>query len=123
MLNGRKRRGWERVIAMLGGRAVLSVIGAVVLGLGLLACEADNDGDSGPSTTPQTTEVLPDEGSTPGYGDACALGSLPDCIDPNGDGQGTYLRGGGDCVRRSAESPELCNDLDGDGTAGYPDSG
>lgn len=53
----------------------------------------------------------------------CALGSDPDCIDPDGDGQGTYLIGGADCIAALPGSPELCADLDGDGVAGYPDSG
>jgi hypothetical protein len=33
-----------------------------------------------------------------------------------------YLIGGGDCMATSPD-PGLCADLDGDGIAGYPDSG
>jgi hypothetical protein len=40
-----------------------------------------------------------------------------------GEGQGTYLLYGADCMATFADSPGLCNDLDGDGIAGYPDSG
>ena len=72
-----------------------------------------------PSTT--TTTVAP-PALTPG--EPCELGSDRDCIDPEGDGQGTYLLGGGDCMDTFApESSGLCSDLDGDGRAGYPDSG
>jgi hypothetical protein len=55
-------------------------------------------------------------------GDPCSLeeGS-PDCIDPDGDGEGVYLLGGADCVA-SAPDVASCEDLDGDGYAGYPDS-
>lgn len=60
-------------------------------------------------------------GLTPGG--PCELGSHRDCIDPDGDGIGTYLLGGGDCMAQSPPSPELCADLDLDGVAGYPDSG
>ena len=132
---------------MRGARAALGLVGAVVLVLGMAACGSDGDDDvesgttttagavttttapgtgtSGPAPTGRRrATAVPDATATPqNYGDACALGSLPDCIDPDGDGQGTYLQGGADCVRRFADSPELCNDLDGDGTAGYPDSG
>jgi hypothetical protein len=66
------------------------------------------------STTPSTTRpLLP--------GDPCELGSNPDCIDPDGDGNGVYLINGGACI--AALPVELCADLDGDGVAGYPDSG
>lgn len=56
-------------------------------------------------------------------GEPCELGSHPDCIDPDGDGAGTYLVSGGDCMAQFADAPELCSDLDLDGVAGYPDSG
>ncbi len=58
----------------------------------------------------------------PAPGSACTLGSHPDCIDPDGDGQGTFLLEGGACMAESP-SPEFCSDPDGDGHAGYPDSG
>ena len=57
------------------------------------------------------------------YGRTCARGSHRDCIDPDGNGRYTYLKGGGDCMRTFRDSPGLCSDLDGDGEAGYPDSG
>jgi hypothetical protein len=59
----------------------------------------------------------------PAPGAACSLGSYPDCIDPDGDGQGTYLIGGAECMADLNLAPSLCEDLDGDGRAGYPDSG
>ena len=40
---------------------------------------------------------------------------------PDGDGKGTYLIAGNDCMA-SAPDVALCEDLDGDGYAGYPDS-
>lgn len=56
-------------------------------------------------------------------GDGCNLGSTPDCIDPDGDGIGTYLIGGADCVASFPDDLGLCEDLDGDGVAGFPDAG
>lgn len=70
---------------------------------------------SSTSTTSTTTAMR--------YGSPCTAGSHRDCIDPEGDGQYTYLEGGGDCMTTFRESPGLCSDLDGDGRAGYPDSG
>jgi hypothetical protein len=63
-----------------------------------------------PAPTPQLTVGAP-----------CPIGSDPDCIDPDGDGTGTLLRDGARCMAILAGAPELCTDLDGDGTAGYPD--
>ena len=60
---------------------------------------------------------------TPGLGGPCTLGSHPDCIDPDGDGQGTYLMYGAQCMAAFPNSPGLCEDLNYDGMAGYPDSG
>jgi hypothetical protein len=67
-----------------------------------------------------TTSTEPANGLKPG--DACSLeeGS-PDCIDPEGDGEGVYLIGGAACIADSGD-PATCADLDGDGYAGYPDS-
>ena len=61
----------------------------------------------------------------PAYGSSCVLGSHPDCIDPEGDGQGTFLQGGAACMAEMAPTlgPGICTDLDGDGRAGYPDAG
>jgi hypothetical protein len=71
-------------------------------------------------TTTTDPSVDPETGLRPG--DACSLeeGS-PDCIDPDGDGEGVYLIAGNDCMA-SAPDPALCEDLDDDGYAGYPDS-
>lgn len=74
------------------------------------------------SETTGTTEVVPGE-PDPGLapGDPCSLtDGVPDCIDPDGDGEGTYLIGGDQCA---AEAPDIsiCEDLDQDGNAGYPD--
>lgn len=81
---------------------------------------------SGPTSTSPTTatpSTSQDEvnSADPGFGDPCSLEEgLPDCIDPEGDGTGTYLQGGADCVNANPD-PQVCADLDGDGTAGYPD--
>jgi hypothetical protein len=77
-----------------------------------------------PTTTPPNTTAPPTTAAPPlRPGDPCPLGSDPDCIDPEGDGQGMYLIGGADCMAAFPASPGLCSDLDGDGRAGYPDSG
>ncbi|WP_315093997.1 hypothetical protein [uncultured Cellulomonas sp.] len=50
----------------------------------------------------------------------------PDCTDATGagDGRWVYLEGYADCVAQlPGEEYGLCTDLDGDGRAGYPDSG
>jgi hypothetical protein len=73
-------------------------------------------GTPGNPTTPPTTAA-----SALAPGDRCSLGSDYDCIDPDGDGNGTYLIGGGDCMAAGLDG--LCSDLDEDGYAGYPDSG
>jgi hypothetical protein len=68
------------------------------------------------------TTVAPPESPAPGA--PCDLGGAqPDCIDPDGDGEGTYLVGGDECMSDFEDSPGLCSDLDGDGRAGYPDAG
>jgi hypothetical protein len=54
-------------------------------------------------------------------GQPCTPGSSPDCIDPEGDGSYVYLLWGADCM--AIFNGPLCSDLDGDGKAGYPDSG
>jgi hypothetical protein len=59
----------------------------------------------------------------PPYGSPCQKGSHPDCIDPDHDGRYEYLKGGAACMKDFGESSGLCSDLDGDGEAGYPDSG
>jgi hypothetical protein len=127
----------------VGRRISLAVIGAVVLALGAVACggssETDTTTSSAPTTTaavttavaptvaPATTAPVQATVSTakpvPAFGAACQLGSLPDCIDPDGDGKGVYLEGGAACIQMFKDSPGLCSDLDGDGKAGYPDSG
>ncbi len=60
--------------------------------------------------------------SEPEPGEPCSLEEgLPDCIDPDGDGEGTYLLGGAECIAQWPDTPSYCEDLDGDGYAGYPD--
>lgn len=67
-----------------------------------------------PTTTSMSAGLEP--------GDPCSLEEgVPDCIDPDGDGEGTYLIAGADCIANNPD-PSLCTDLDGDGYAGYPDS-
>ena len=75
-----------------------------------------------PTTEPPQTEPPPTEPALV-PGGSCALGSHPDCIDPDGDGAGTYLLFGADCMADFPDSPGLCSDLNRDGIAGYPDSG
>lgn len=137
---------------MRGGRvtklaSVMLVVGLVV---GTAACSDDSDSPSttAPATTattasattatttattattaPATSQAPPTTppppttvGLTPPPGSPCALGSNPNCIDPMSTGQGVYLIGGADCMATSPD-PALCTDLDGDGIAGYPDSG
>ena len=79
----------------------------------------DEDVDA-PDPDSEGTETDDSYGLSPG--DPCSLeeGS-PDCIDPDGDGEGVYLLGGADCVAMYADA-SFCADLDGDGYAGYPDS-
>jgi len=77
-----------------------------------------------PAAPSSTTAPSP----TPSPGDPCdpADGSL-DCTDATGmEGGGfRYVEGYGDCVATfgAEEADGLCFDLDGDGVAGYPDSG
>lgn len=71
-------------------------------------------------TTTTDPSVDPVTGLKPG--EPCSLEEgAPDCIDPDGDGEGVYLIAGNDCMA-SAPDVALCEDLDGDGYAGYPDS-
>lgn len=68
---------------------------------------------TGATTEPTGPALLP--------GDVCSLEEGdPDCIDPDGDGEGVYLEGGADCAA-TAPDISICEDLDGDGVAGYPD--
>jgi cell division septation protein DedD len=75
-------------------------------------------------TTSSPTTAAPPAPPAPSLvpGQPCAPGSSPDCIDPEGDGSFVYLLGGGECMA-SPIGGSLCADLDGDGYAGYPDSG
>lgn len=77
-----------------------------------------------PAATPASTSPSP----TPSPGEPCdpADGS-PDCTDATGmEGGGfRYVEGYADCLATfgAEEADGLCFDLDGDGVAGYPDSG
>jgi hypothetical protein len=75
------------------------------------------------TTAPPATTVAPTANAL-APGDPCSPeeGS-PDCIDPEGDGSYTYLIGGAQCLAENPGGPAICSDLDGDGRAGYPDSG
>ena len=114
-------------------RFLLGVVEAMALVVAGGACsDSDDSGDTGSTTTTTagvatTTATTPASSATtattqPPYGSACAAGSHPDCIDPDGDGSYEYLKNGAACMQRLGESG-LCSDLDGDGVAGYPDSG
>ena len=107
-----------------------AVFALVVLGA---ACDDDTGGSESTTTTSaaatsSTTAASSSTSSatTPStvmpYGSACNKGSHPDCIDPDGDGKYEYLKNGERCMKELGESG-LCSDLDGDGVAGYPDSG
>lgn len=76
-----------------------------------------------PTTAPPPEPVTTVPELVPGA--PCQLGSHPDCIDPAGEGRGTYLLHGADCMRDlgAIGLAEMCVDADGDGVAGYPDSG
>lgn len=72
--------------------------------------------------------AAPTPSSTLTPGAACdPADGFPDCTDATGahDGRFVYLEGYAQCVADfgSDEAYGLCTDLDGDGRAGYPDSG
>src|SRR5688572_812999 len=113
----------------MGCLAALAAVATLTLG----ACgddESDAQADSpttaersttttsaAPTTTSPPTTASPSTTgpATPAPGSRCALGTAPDCIDPDGDGQGTYLIGGAECIASFPDSPGLCDDLEGDG--------
>ena len=125
-----------------------STVGALVLLVGSVALVAGCGGSDGggtatttaapttvsttSSTTAPTTAVdgaQTTTSSTPVNtlpvlipGQPCTPGSDPDCIDPEGIGEYVYLIGGAACMAGPLGGP-TCSDLDGDGYAGYPDSG
>ncbi|MFP5370826.1 MAG: hypothetical protein ACLGI3_08775 [Actinomycetes bacterium] len=120
---------------MVPARALVAVV-FVVVGA---ACGGGGGGSAASTTTsaagtttapaPSTTTTVA-AGSTsappstaPPYGSPCPAGSHPDCIDPDGDGGYELLRGGAECIKALGAESGLCSDLDGDGRAGYPDSG
>jgi hypothetical protein len=75
--------------------------------------------DPGETTEPAETTEPTEAPLSPG--DPCSIEEGdPDCIDPDGDGEGVYLIDGGECA---ATAPDIvaCEDLDGDGVAGAPD--
>ena len=120
------------------------VIGVVAATLLLAGCPStpapDPTATPTPSSPPSTsTSTAPEPSATalgstapnptasrlPVPGEPCdpADGS-PDCTDATADGQLRYLEGYADCVTQlPGEEYGLCTDLDGDGRAGYPDSG
>jgi hypothetical protein len=110
----------------------------VIMALAAASCDEDNEPGgttstsattttSSPTTTSATattTVTSPATASTqPPYGSDCQKGSHPDCIDPDQDGRYEHLKGGAACMKEFGEDSGLCSDLDGDGVAGYPDSG
>ena len=112
-------------------------LAAVALGVLVASCGGGENG-SGRSSTTATASTRSSEpratvttaisttsppSTAPPYGSPCRAGSHPDCIDPEGDGEFEYLEGGADCLRKLGAGSGLCSDLDGDGRAGYPDSG
>ena len=117
-------------------KSLLGIVATLAFVLVGVSCD---DGDSGGSvSTTTSTTAAPTSTTTaassttsasattattqPPYGSKCAKGSHPDCVDPDGDGQYEYLKNGARCMKDMSDSG-LCSDLDGDGVAGYPDSG
>lgn len=115
-------------------RSLVRLMAVLAVVLAGAACDDESSGGSESTTTTSTaatssttaassstssattaTTVVP-------YGSACDKGSHPDCIDPDGDGRYEYLKNGERCMKEMGDSG-LCSDLDGDGVAGYPDSG
>ena len=80
---------------------------------------------SAPKPAPTTRSVPPPAKPKLIPGQACDLrAGVRDCINPEGGRRiGTYLIGGGDCMATFRRTPSLCTDRDGDGHAGYADSG
>jgi hypothetical protein len=131
-------RAWNRKPLVVAAVVIVAVvvIALVVLAGNDLASEGDDGGGDGtvppPPTT--TTTIAPTTTSTtttsttapppttgpvgPQPGDACAPnGDIPDCVDPDGDGNYQIVTGGDECLR-TADDPLECNDNDGDGDAG-----
>jgi hypothetical protein len=137
MLTRRAPRLSTAVASALIGTALLIAVACSTSSLDdeATTTTADTTTTTRPTTTttsPPTTDPAP--GATvappgpttatpPQPGEPCALGSFPDCIDPELDGQGVYLIGGAACMEAFPNNPGLCADLDGDGHAGYPDTG
>ncbi|WP_456787494.1 hypothetical protein [Cellulomonas sp. P5_C5] len=111
----------------------VAALGVLVLALG--ACTSGSPGPGPTPTTPPgsassappvTRAASPSTASMPLPGDPCdpADGS-PDCTDATADSEFRYIEGYAACVASftTDERYGLCTDLDGDGLAGYPDSG
>jgi hypothetical protein len=109
----------------------MAALAVVLAGAG---CDDESSGGSESTTTTSTASTSSTTAASSStssattattavpYGSACDKGSHPDCIDPDGDGEYESLKNGERCMKEMGDSG-LCSDLDGDGTAGYPDSG
>ena len=76
------------------------------------------------SAATTTTPPTPTTTASPGPGSPCdPAGGNPDCTDASVDGTFRIVSGYADCVAALSEASGSCTDLDGDGQAGYPDSG
>jgi len=144
-IRGRQTAASVRLVHRVPARAV----GVAAIVLVLAACTQPSPRPSSSLTTPATATATavptptptrptpsPTGTSTPSPspsptlepGDPCdpADGS-PDCTDATGtdDGEFRYVEGYAQCVADlgSDEAYGLCTDLDGDGRAGYADSG
>ena len=104
---------------MVPARPLLALMFVVVSS----SCGSEDGGSVASSTTSAASTTPAPPSTVPPYGSPCEAGSHPDCIDPDGDGEHEYLRGGEDCMKAFPVDSGLCSDLDGDGRAGYPDSG
>jgi Ethanolamine utilization protein EutJ (predicted chaperonin) len=75
-------------------------------------------------TTGTTASRAPAPAPTPGPGSPCnPADGNPDCTDASADGSFRIVSGYADCIAAAGAASGICTDLDGDGQAGYPDSG
>jgi hypothetical protein len=131
-------RAWNRKPLVVLG--VLVLVAAVVVAIVLAGNDLTSDGDDGdggsdvpppiqtttttaaPTTTTSTTTSTTTPTTTTAGGLVAGMvctpiPEIPDCIDPEGDGQYNLIAGGAECLETAAE-PLACADNDGDGDAG-----
>jgi len=118
-----KRLGDETPFYRRWALPLLLIIGVAAVAALFFMLEIGQD-DEPTNTTTETTAPLTTTTTTivdnrvPG--DPCEPDDdLPDCIDPDLDGEFTYIPGGEACLPTAADSID-CADNDGDGDAGPP---